>query len=618
MKSSSKKLLAALTVSALMMGSVPELTKANESLDRRKESFSQQNKEIRSWHSTINLSKVSNRQILVKTGGDIDKLISEYGVEWVSRSKVLERNGLYVLKVPVNINYQEVLTKLKESTAVESAEPDYLQKRMDFTPNDEFYDRQWHLPKLRLPQIWGTMQPQKQVVVAVVDSGVDYNHPDLKGQLLPGYDTYEQDNDPMDDVGHGTMVAGTIAAKSNNGIGVAGINPNAKILPVRVGGENGAATSDSVKGVLYAIENGADVINLSYGSPYGSDIEYETMLKAYQKGIVVIAASGNERKQVSYPASYPTVISVGSTNSNDRISSFSNYGYRLDLTAPGEGIGTTWIGGEYGPADGTSFSAPVVSGLASLIKSTKPQATPEQIEYMLEKGSKVLARKPYIWNQNAGYGRVDAVGAFNAAFPNMRLDAPNTREKAQALSLNKKYSNKFELPLDDDWYVIKVAKNMQIKVELGGVANIDSNIWIDKKYASGKVTGERQIDGKGMGGKETFIFNATPGSYYLQIYEVYNHWSPQPYSLKITQVDTVAPAAPKVRAVDSNDRAITGTAERGATVLLKTNRVVGKAKVTSRGTFSIPIQPQKKGTTFTVVAVDAAGNTSKGTKLTVR
>jgi subtilisin family serine protease len=168
--------------------------------------------------------------------------------------------------------------------------------------------------------------------------------------------------------GHGTAVAAIIAAKTNNNIGIAGINPQAKILPIRVGDLKGAYDSDAIAGIYYAIKNNAKVINISIRGSQFSELYFEAVFEAYKKGIVVVASSGNEGKQkkpVTYPAAYPTVISVGSTNPKDQRSNFSNYGLKLDLAAPGEKIITAGLNSKYIEAAGTSFSAPIVSGVAT-------------------------------------------------------------------------------------------------------------------------------------------------------------------------------------------------------------------------------------------------------------
>lgn len=197
-----------------------------------------------------------------------------------------------------------------------------------------------------MPGAWNVTTGSPDVVVAVLDTGVDFSHPDLKGRLLPGVDWYYRDRDPADDDGHGTFVSGIVAANRNT-MGVAGIDWNCKIMPVKVGGPNGFPVSMVAYGIYSAIDSGADIINMSFGGYVDSGIKSEAIWEAYREGIITVAACGNDSSlEPMYPASYLPVISVGASNQSDERAYFSNYGYYMDLLAPGTDIYSTSLGGE--------------------------------------------------------------------------------------------------------------------------------------------------------------------------------------------------------------------------------------------------------------------------------
>jgi len=282
--------------------------------------------------------------------------------------------------------------------------------------NDPFYSTQWHYNTINVEQAWEalTTRGSNNVTVAVIDTGVLTAHPDLSDNLVAGYDFVDDDSN-ANDTGdksindqrssfHGTHVAGTIAASAANAIGGVGIAPNVKIMPVRVLGLDGGFASDIMQGVCFSAQlsqsnesrcgnsttaaSAADIINLSLGGPGFSNIENELYNAVIAKGIIVIAAAGNEStSESSYPAAYPNVISVAAINRNLEQASYSNFGPTIDIAAPGgdsvdSGIFSTWGNDRNGPAiltygslQGTSMAAPHVAGVAALMKSAKPSLT---------------------------------------------------------------------------------------------------------------------------------------------------------------------------------------------------------------------------------------------------
>ncbi|MEM1556709.1 MAG: S8 family serine peptidase [Candidatus Bathyarchaeia archaeon] len=279
-------------------------------------------------------------------------------------------------------------------------------------PNDLYYSSQWHLINIDAPGAWDISTGSSSVIIAVLDSGVDASHPDLAGKLLSGWNFYDNNADTSDVYGHGTKVAGVAAAIANNGIGVAGVAWICPILPVRVTDTSGYITYSLLsKGLVYAADRGAKVAVISFqifsGSSLSSAAKYFV-----DKGGVVVAAAGNTGKYESY-SDNPYIISVGATTISNSIVSFSSYGPYVDLVAPGVSIYTTIRGGGYGAVSGTSFSAPIVAGIAALIFSVNPSLSPVDVERILESTAVDLGEPGY--DVYYGWGRVNAYAALKAA-----------------------------------------------------------------------------------------------------------------------------------------------------------------------------------------------------------
>lgn len=212
------------------------------------------------------------------------------------------------------------------------------------------------------------------LVVAVLDTGVDASHPDLAGRVLPGWDSMNPEGDGRSDPnGHGTHVAGILGATSGNGEGVSGVAPGVQILPVRVLDASGNGDDDELAlGIIWAVDNGADILNLSIGGAIPSTLLEGAIDHALANGVLVVVAAGNDGATgnvPSYPAAYRQVLAVGSTDSSDRRSIFSNTGEYLDIAAPGSWIVSTWPGGRYQTSSGTSMAAPFVAGAAALLQA---------------------------------------------------------------------------------------------------------------------------------------------------------------------------------------------------------------------------------------------------------
>ncbi len=307
--------------------------------------------------------------------------------------------------------------------AIEYAEPNYSYKLAQL-PNDELYKngKQFYMGKIGLDSAWN-ITTGLPLTVAVVDSGVQANHPDLSGKVLPGFNAFNGTTDTHDDNGHGTFVSGIIAANTNNAGGIAGVNWAAKILPIKVADAAGEVRAEaSSVGIRYAADNGASIINLSYGGEEDSQTQDDAVRYALSKNVTVVVAAGNTPDGApEYPAAVPGVIAVGASDSLDQVAYFSSYGPFVSLVAPGIQIWSTNINkpnGEFGPgtytvSQGTSFSAPLVSGVASLLLSLNKGLTPPQVKTILEGTADPLSGQ-VSRTDASGYGRVNAFKALQA------------------------------------------------------------------------------------------------------------------------------------------------------------------------------------------------------------
>lgn len=289
------------------------------------------------------------------------------------------------------------------------------------TPNDYFYEEQWALTAINVPGAWDITTGSDKIVIAVLDSGIDPAHPDLGENVGEGYDFVGNDNEPLDDLGHGTHIASVIGGNSNNDIGVAGVNWNIEIMPIKVLDDTGTGTvSNIISGINWAADNGADIINLSLGSNKDSVLLQRTVQQVVREnGIVFVAASGNEYDMgnpITYPAVYDDVIAVGATSRTDEHASFSSGGSHLAVAAPGiEIIAATWLGsgGEYAYYTGTSMAAPIVAGVIGLMLSVNDELSPSEINGILTSTAQDIDTPGF--DPRTGYGLIDAAAAVENA-----------------------------------------------------------------------------------------------------------------------------------------------------------------------------------------------------------
>lgn len=280
-------------------------------------------------------------------------------------------------------------------------------------PNDPYYSSAWHLPKIKAPTAWDTTTGNSAVKVAILDSGVDCTHSDLSNLCIAGYNFYDKNTTTTDVYGHGTKVAGTAAAITNNSAGIASLCWQCSIMPIRVTGTNGYAyLSMLAEGLTWSADRGARVANMSFDQ-VGSYATVTNAAKYFQsKGGVVTGAAGNNGPLLTW-ADNPYELTVSATDSNDVKASFSNSGTPIDITAPGVSIYSTIRGGGYGAVSGTSFSAPVVAGVAALMEAANSNLNGVQLRSILIQTADDIGTAG--WDSFYGWGRINAANAVAAA-----------------------------------------------------------------------------------------------------------------------------------------------------------------------------------------------------------
>ena len=278
-------------------------------------------------------------------------------------------------------------------------------------PDDPYYTSQWGLPRGGVPAAWA-LSSGAGITVAVVDTGVDATHPDLQGQLLPGYDFLNDDADPTDDNGHGTRMSGIVGAVCNNGEGVCGVAPDATILPVKALDAQGYGPYSAVaSGITYAVDHGARVVNLSLVGTAPSTILQAAVDYAVAHDVVVVSAAGNYGTDVpGYPAAANGSVAVAAINDADAHPGFSNYGAWISVSAPGVDVATTTAGGGYALSTGTSPAAAFGSGVFALLFAANPTMSRTDAIARVQAGAIDLGSSG--WDPYFGWGRVDAYGAL--------------------------------------------------------------------------------------------------------------------------------------------------------------------------------------------------------------
>lgn len=344
---------------------------------------------------------------------------------------------IYEVHYTGNVGLEAAINRFLKTGLFQYAEPHYLPKE-NFTPNDPQAGNQYHLGKIKALQAWDVSQGDTNVVIGITDTGTDPTHPDLQPQVkknfadpvngvdddndgyidnFVGWDLGEDDNNPATPggAGHGIHVTGLAAAATNNSTGIAGVGFKCKFLPIKIADGSGALTV-AYEGITYAADHGCKVINCSWGSAFGGGagqdvIDYATI----NKDALVVCAAGNDASEDAFfPASFNYVLNVASTNNIDRKSSFSNFGYNIDVCAPGDNVLSTWESGTYLNSSGTSMASPVTAGAAAVIRSQFPAYN------ALQTGEKLRVTADFIdntsgnqfWANKLGTGRINLFRAL--------------------------------------------------------------------------------------------------------------------------------------------------------------------------------------------------------------
>lgn len=403
--------------------------------------------------TTSQIQNNNSNQFIIKFKDSTNNLQKQiiYQASHVHEISSIENRKLSLVSISAGSDPQKVKKLLSTFNQVEMVEPN-LKVTPSYTPSDSSYSKQWYEKKINMPLAWSLTLGRSDIKVAVVDAGLQTTHPELKAKIIKPYNVMTGENSVPASI-HGTHVAGIIAA-ANNKIGITGIAPNVKLIPVNVFQGTEADIYTVAEGIDYAVKAGADIINLSLTTEDYTAILDDSIQSAIKKGVLVVAAVGNDHtSQPQYPAAYKNVIAVSATTETDKRASFSNYGSYIDLSAPGVNIYSTAPTNSYKIESGTSMATPIVSGVAALILSKNPFLTTKEVTAILEKTSKDLGQKG--WDKYYGYGRVDAYQALKhtpAPLSKIRTSsqtfAPDGKNRL-SLSINAIHGTKISLYVDN-------------------------------------------------------------------------------------------------------------------------------------------------------------------------
>ncbi len=351
--------------------------------------------------------------IQFRENGDTTRATKLLAARWARTEKIIDPLGVALMSVPEDAA-DAIAAELQQSGLFSYVERDYFAHGAG-APNDPSFKTQWHLAAIRAASAWDISVGTPGAPIAIIDSGVDANHPDLAGRITTGWSFLSNSADTSDVLGHGTAVAGAAAAATNNGIGVAGVSWNNPVMPLVVLDPNdSAAYSDIARAIVYAADRGVRVINVSVAGAQPSATLQNAIDYAWNKGAIVFAAAGNAgNASLSYPAACNHAVAVAATDSTDARAAFSNYGPWVTLSAPGKDILTTTRGGGYAQWYGTSFASPIAAGVAALVLSLQPSMSNAALINLLEQSADDLGAPGF--DAEYGWGRINAYRAVRLA-----------------------------------------------------------------------------------------------------------------------------------------------------------------------------------------------------------
>jgi subtilisin family serine protease len=319
--------------------------------------------------------------------------------------------GVHIVELPEQASETAFVSAFAAQPEVEFAELD-AKVAPAVNPNDPLFGSEWHLNKIAAPSAWSSNTGSSNVTIAILDTGCDPTHPDLAAKYVPGWNTYDNNSDTHDVYGHGTAVAGSAAAVSNNSTGVASVAWGCRIMPMRISDTSGYGYGSTIAAALtWAADHGARVANISYRMDFSSTVTSAAQYFMSRGGVVTMAAGNASVAETA--GDNPYILVVSATDSADNLTTFTNYGNNLDLSAPGINIYTTNNGGGYGAWWGTSFSAPITAGVAGLVMSANPALTAEQVQDVMKQSADDLGAAG--WDNRYGWGRLNASRAVSMA-----------------------------------------------------------------------------------------------------------------------------------------------------------------------------------------------------------
>ncbi|MFS1517095.1 S8 family serine peptidase [Bacillus sp. SCS-151] len=460
--------------------------------------------------------QISEDTLIIKYNKKLSNTVHNRAGTTLKRS--MPTLGYDIVTVKKGQSLQEVVNYYASQNNVVNISPSYTYEKLGVKADPKAKDM-YHLSLLQIDEAL-SLAGDHAVTVAVIDTGIGSDHPELKSQILPPYNAVNPASQGVADL-HGTHVAGIVSGEANNGVGGYGINPNAKILPIDVfNGGFGAYDYSIAEGILYAIDNEADVINMSLGSPFPSPIVDEAVQKAIDAGIVIVAAAGNNATDdYFYPAAHDRVISVGATNDKNNLADFSNFGPQVDIVAPGEGIyssifDTQKNASSFLKADGTSMASPVVAGVVSLLLSKYPDLQPYEVEAVLERTATDLGEAGY--DLTYANGLVNPVAALQYDITQLperiQWDDEKILSEASLITFSEDRfttQGKLQSPEERHWLKVNLEEGQSIQTILEAADNYDYKLEL-RFYPATKTEASETIEVNDVvaGGLEGSLFTA--------------------------------------------------------------------------------------------------------------
>ena len=565
--------------------------------------------------SSITNKEINNKYIVkMKSGKTVSSLKNSLGKASAQTIKGLEgsekiADGMFTLELKegkyTTKSANTLINKIQKAKEVEYIEP-VQQYTLLSLPSDVSAPYQWSLKNtaqtngkkgadIQFEKLYQLQQSTdvKQMKIAVLDTGVDASLADLKNKITAGYNFINESDNVYDDNNHGTHVSGIIAAGINNGYSMSGIHSNAKIMPVKILDASGSGDTEQIaKGIKYAVDHGAKVINMSLGGGYSRVIE--SMLQyANSKNVTIIAASGNNGYEgLDYPGSSKYVTAVGASNDLDIVADYSSYGKELKLVAPGSNIPSLVPNGNLVLYSGTSMATPHVSAVAGLLLSLNGKLKPKEVEkYLIETTTSIVFKEndnpenefseeypedlpassnPIGFDKVSGWGRLNAFSAFSALKLNAKINP--VYNSTRLLTGTAEQGSKVSVKLGGKTYSSSADKNGKFTIEIP-LQKADKLIYVQLSSKNGIAS----------------------------------------TSLRTTvQRDTKAPNLPTIQKLGDNDSLMKGTSEPFAYINAKVKgKLIGKGNADKNGKFAIKIKKQKANTIVSVTAADGAKNISK-------